>query len=59
MTCEEPVTFESSQWKRVSDDCKDLLRKLLTKAPEKRITLDEVVKHPWFGNMKGKFDPVK
>lgn len=31
----------------ISTDIQDLLRKLLTKDPEKRITLPEVRTHPW------------
>jgi serine/threonine protein kinase len=31
-----------------SDGAKDLIGKMLTVDPKKRITLDEVMKHPWF-----------
>jgi serine/threonine protein kinase len=32
----------------VSDDCKDLLRGLLTADPRKRLTVAQVQSHPWF-----------
>jgi aurora kinase len=36
-------------WKhlQVSDEAKDLIKKLLAKAPEDRLPLSEVLKHPW------------
>lgn len=34
-------------WSRSLTDCRDLLQKLLTPKPEERITLAEVIKHPW------------
>jgi len=37
----------------VSNECKDLLTKLLVKEPEKRMKILEALKHPWFE----KFDP--
>lgn len=48
MTKEDPVTFESPQWKYYSRSCIDLISKMLIKQPEKRITLDQIIKHPWF-----------
>ena len=30
-----------------SDNCKDLLKKMLVVQPSKRITADEILKHPW------------
>lgn len=32
----------------VSDECKDLLRGLLTADPAKRLTVTQVQNHPWF-----------
>lgn len=31
----------------VSDECADLIKKLLIKDPEERITLNEIIEHPW------------
>jgi len=40
--------FYSSLWKSVSEEAKDLLRKMLDLDPETRITAAEALKHPWF-----------
>ena len=32
---------------RVFAECRDLIRKLLTPAPDERITLRQAMKHPW------------
>ena len=48
MTIEDPVTFDSSTWKNFSSASKDLITKLLMKKPEDRISLKEMMKHPWF-----------
>lgn len=34
----------------MSSDAKDLVKKLLTVDPQKRITLEEVIEHNWFTN---------
>ena len=31
-----------------SEDCKDLLSKLITKEPSDRLTTKQVLQHPWF-----------
>ena len=38
-----------------SDNEKDLFNKLLTKNPEKRITIPEIKLHPWFNQVKNKY----
>ncbi|KAL8439854.1 hypothetical protein Efla_004380 [Eimeria flavescens] len=35
-------------WRQVSDDCKDIIRRLLTVDPRCRMSLNEAVSHPWF-----------
>ena len=37
---------------RLSDDCKNLLRKMLRDNPKKRISLERVMKHPWLSKVK-------
>lgn len=32
----------------VSEECKDLLRKLIVFDPKKRLTIRQIAKHPWF-----------
>ncbi|XP_073147642.1 calcium-dependent protein kinase 29 [Henckelia pumila] len=41
------VDFDSSPWPSISNAAKDLLKKLLTKDPKKRITAAEALEHPW------------
>ena len=36
----------------LSDDCKHLLERMLRDNPKKRISLNEVMKHPWLTNIK-------
>uniref|UniRef100_A0A8C1PJX0 Checkpoint kinase 2 n=1 Tax=Cyprinus carpio TaxID=7962 RepID=A0A8C1PJX0_CYPCA len=39
--------FIQSQWKKVSNEAKDLIRKLLVVDPEKRLSVEEALTHPW------------
>lgn len=39
--------FEKEFWGEVSDQAKDLIRKLLVVDPAKRLTARDVLKHPW------------
>ncbi|KAK4491725.1 hypothetical protein RD792_002497 [Penstemon davidsonii] len=41
------VEFESEPWPSISDSAKDLVRRMLTQDPKKRITAAEVLEHPW------------
>ena len=36
------------KWKEISEETKDLIKKLLIKQPEKRITCEEALRHPFF-----------
>ncbi|KAL3858100.1 hypothetical protein ACJMK2_012711 [Sinanodonta woodiana] len=49
-------TFPKQYWKDISDDAIDLVKKLLTVDPEKRITLSAALNHPWLkdDDMKSK-----
>nr|CAG8587692.1 11466_t:CDS:2 [Entrophospora candida] len=40
--------YEEEYWSEISDLAKDLIDKLLTYEPHKRITVHEALKHPWF-----------
>ncbi|KAI4298683.1 hypothetical protein L6164_032214 [Bauhinia variegata] len=44
---EGKIDFESKPWPSISDGAKDLVRKLLTQDPKKRITSAQVLEHPW------------
>ncbi|KAK7276842.1 hypothetical protein RIF29_17988 [Crotalaria pallida] len=41
------IDFESHPWPSISDSAKDLVRKMLTQDPKKRITSTHVLEHPW------------
>lgn len=58
MTCEEPVIFDSPQWKSYSPECIDFIEHLLIKDPEKRIKLEDVFKHSWFDKLSKNFNPM-
>jgi len=38
--------FEGEEWEDVSNDAKDLIKKLISK-PEKRLTAQEAINHRW------------
>jgi len=40
--------FEPQYWEQVSEDAKDLIRKMLVVNPEHRLTADQALRHPWF-----------
>ncbi|KAG2678065.1 hypothetical protein I3843_12G128900 [Carya illinoinensis] len=41
------IDFESKPWPSISSAAKDLVRKMLTQDPKKRITSTQVLEHPW------------
>lgn len=41
--------FHPREWSSISRDAKDLIGKMLTRDPTKRITAEKALKHPWFG----------
>ena len=42
--------FDGKQWKKISDDAKDLIKQMLELKYEKRISARECLRHPWFAN---------
>ncbi|XP_012454021.1 calcium-dependent protein kinase 21 isoform X1 [Gossypium raimondii] len=44
---EGKLDFESQPWPSISETAKDLVRKMLTKDPKKRLTSAQVLEHPW------------
>lgn len=54
LTLESKLNFEKPSWNAISSDCIDLIKKLLEKDPMRRITLKEIVKHPWFKTLSAK-----
>jgi len=39
--------FDEEDWSKISEDAKDLIRKMLVKDPSERISAAEALKHPW------------
>lgn len=42
------VEFDPRYWNHVSREAKDLIKRMLTVNPSHRITISEVLEHPWF-----------
>lgn len=43
-------TFPEEFWSEVSESVKDLIRKMMCVDPVKRLTIDDVLKHPWLAD---------
>ncbi|KAF3323056.1 calcium-dependent protein kinase 1-like isoform X1 [Carex littledalei] len=41
------LDFSSDPWPAITEDAKDLIRKMLVREPKKRLTAHEVLCHPW------------
>ena len=39
--------MDTEEWETISDDAKDLVRRLLTYDPRDRISAQEALKHKW------------
>ncbi|KAK4798582.1 hypothetical protein SAY86_030908 [Trapa natans] len=46
------VDFKRDPWPKVSDNAKDLVKKMLEPDPTKRLSAQEVLEHPWVQNAK-------
>mmetsp|Transcript_76222 Transcript_76222/g.105436 ORF Transcript_76222/g.105436 Transcript_76222/m.105436 type:complete len:211 (+) Transcript_76222:303-935(+) len=46
--------FDDPSWEEVSDGPKEIIKKLLVADPKKRMTCDELLKHPWICGNKAK-----
>ncbi|GAV90516.1 Pkinase domain-containing protein/EF_hand_5 domain-containing protein [Cephalotus follicularis] len=46
------VDFKRDPWPKVSDNAKDLVKKMLNPDPKQRLTAQEVLEHPWILNAK-------
>ncbi|KAK2641151.1 hypothetical protein Ddye_022914 [Dipteronia dyeriana] len=46
------IDFKRDPWPKVSDNAKDLVKKMLNPDPQKRLTAEQVLEHPWIQNAK-------
>lgn len=44
------INFEEGNWKHISYDAKDLLKRMLNLDPRQRINSSNILKHPWITN---------
>ena len=51
--------MECDIWDTVSEEVKDLIRRLLVKDPVKRLLAEEVLKHPWLAGIEDDNIPEK
>jgi serine/threonine protein kinase len=47
MIVKQALTFLNSDWKHVSLDAKDFIKRLLIKNPAERMTISEALQHKW------------
>ncbi|XP_020530103.1 calcium-dependent protein kinase 19 [Amborella trichopoda] len=52
------IDFESAPWPSISNRAKDLIRKMLTQDPKKRITSAQVLEHPWLRDGEASDKPI-
>lgn len=52
------LDFKSEPWPLISESAKDLIRKMLTKDPKKRITAAQVLEHPWIKGGQASDKPI-
>ena len=55
MTLSDELVFDLPCWDDVSPDAKDLVKKLMQKDPRNRISLANMLAHPWFNQARGKY----
>ena len=53
------LKFEGPDWEDISHSAKDLISRMLTVDPKKRVTIEKALLHPWFHQKKrGSIEPV-
>ena len=58
-TVSEDPPYKGSIWKKISDEAKDFIKKLLVKNPEKRMNVKEALQHEWFRKFEGQVIQVR
>lgn len=51
-TIQDAPDFSFDPWPTVSNNAKDIVKKLLEKNRQKRIPLEDTLKHEWFNSFK-------
>ena len=47
--CQDKETiFQGGQWHKVSRECKELISLMIDEDPRQRLSVDQVMAHPWF-----------
>ncbi|XP_010929942.1 calcium-dependent protein kinase 2 [Elaeis guineensis] len=52
------IDFESDPWPSISNSAKDLVKKMLTQDPKRRITSAQVLEHPWIKGGEASDKPI-
>ncbi len=52
-TIHDPVDFSYHVWKNVPEEAKELIKSLLDKDPDKRLTLQDTLQHKWITQQEG------
>ncbi|GAB2230543.1 hypothetical protein Droror1_Dr00014813 [Drosera rotundifolia] len=52
------IDFDSKPWPSISSSAKDLVRRMLTQDPKKRITAAQVLEHPWLRDGEASDRPI-
>ncbi|GMI72273.1 calcium-dependent protein kinase 21 [Hibiscus trionum] len=52
------LDFESDPWPSISESAKDLVRKMLTMDPKKRLTAAQALEHPWLREGEASDKPI-
>jgi calcium-dependent protein kinase len=52
------LEFLQKAWKLVSEECKDLIKKMMKKNPRERISMAEVMQHGWFAKLNSQTEDV-
>ena len=50
--CQARYSFPDKYWSSVSEEGKDMIKRLLTLDPKKRITTTEALEHPWMQDVE-------
>ena len=50
-TIQDPVIFDGKIWNKFSPEVKNFVERLLQKKPEKRMSIKEILEHPWIKKM--------